>query len=327
MQRMLSTEKPIKIERNKLYVPVILLAVLIVVFFLFNTLYEGKFLSLSNISILVSHAIIPAFIAWGLCFVFACGYTDLSIGAVIVLAANVVGTLGNQFGYAGVIIGGIITSGVLLFLNFNIYVFTKIPSWIAGIGMAMLYEAAAVLYSKMRLSRGLTVIELGKEFRILGQAPYIYIVFIIGFIAAYFLYNRTSLGMNIRSIGSNVEVSRSLGINVRRTLLMVGVVSGIFIGIAAILEESYIARMTAKTGLTSLSLLFQPIAAYLLAQVLQKRINLIVAIPICTFVIYTVFNMLTIAGIPSGTWQEAILGMIVIVFGMVAQRKAQGVIK
>jgi len=37
--------------------------------------------------------------------------------------------------------------------------------------------------------------------------------------------------------------------------------------------------------------------------------------------------MLTIAGVPSGTLQEAALGLIVIVFGIIVQRKQKKVVK
>ncbi|HAL74012.1 MAG TPA: hypothetical protein DCM45_02835 [Clostridiales bacterium] len=302
----------------------IFFAVLIAGFIIFNSIFNGKFLNLSNLTGVMTHAIIPSFIAWGLSFVFACGYVDLSIGGIIVLAANVASSLGNQFGYAGVLVGGLGVAILLLFLNFNIFVYSKIPSWIAGLGMAMIYEATAVIYWKNIMSKG---VDLNSDYRALGQVPGIFIVFAVGLILAYFLYNRTTIGLNIRAIGSNWDVAKAIGIRGNITLLAVGLISGLFIGCAAFINISYNVRITAKTGLTSLSLIFQPLAVLLLAQVLQKKINLIIAIPICAFLISAIFNMLTIASIPSGTWQEAILGLCVIVFGIIAQRNSKGVVK
>ena len=149
----------------------------------FNYYFNGKFLTKNNISVLISHAIIPSFVAWGLCFVFACEFTDLSLGAVIVLAANAAGALGTHMGYAGIVFGGIATAMLLLTLNFVIYVKTNIPSWIAGIGMAMIYEAIAVFYSDYMTNRGGSVAQLSNELRMLGKPPYIYIVFF------YWLYH------------------------------------------------------------------------------------------------------------------------------------------
>ncbi|MGN0734149.1 MAG: ABC transporter permease [Emergencia sp.] len=294
---------------------------------IFNSVYEGKFLNLKNISLIVSHAIIPAFVGWGLCFIFACDYTDMSIGAVIVIAANVAGLGGMNFGYPGVIIGGIGAGILLLTFNFIVFVTTNIPSWIAGIGLAMVYEALAVFYSNLMISTGSTLPQLPDELRLLAKAPYIYIVFFIGLVLAYIIYNRTQVGINIRALGSGIKVSQNMGINIKKTLICVGVICGIFVGIAALLNESYNARLTAKSGLTSLAMIFQPMAAVLLAQVLQSKINIIIAVPICSLIVYTIFNMLTIAGVPTGTWQEAVLGAIVIIFGVIAQRKETGVVK
>ncbi len=306
----------------------IILAVVVIICVAFNAAYDGRFLSADNITILISHAIIPTFVAWGMCFVFACDYTDMSIGAVIVLAANVSGILGStKLGFAGIMIGGILTGMILMTVNFLIFVYTKIPSWIAGIGMAMVYEAIAIFYSNYQLSHGSTIAQLESEMRLLGKPPYIYIIFVIGLILAYLIYNRTEIGLNIRALGNGVKLSESMGINTVKTIIMVGVICGFFVGCSAFLNESYNARVNAKTGLTSLSMIFQPMAAYMLAQVLSNKINLIIGIPICSLFVYGIFNMLTFMGLPSGTWQEAVLGMIVILFGILAQRKETKVVK
>lgn len=54
-----------------------------------------------------------------------------------------------------------------------------------------------------------------------------------------------------------------------------------------------------------MTMIFQPIASLMLAQVLKNKINIIIGIPICALFVYGIFNMLTIAGVPSGTLQEA----------------------
>ena len=100
-----------------------------------------------------------------------------------------------------------------------------------------------------------------------------------------------------------------------------------FIGVAAFLQQSYSARTTVKTGLTSMYMVFQPLAIYLLSQILLKIINIIVAVPICAFIIYAIFNLLTILGVPSGTMQETVLGAFLIIFGIIGQRGFKGVVK
>ena len=235
--------------------------------------------------------------------------------------------LGNQIGIPGVIIGGLVTGLVLIFINFLIFTYTGIPSWIAGISLALIYEAIAVFLKVGKTTGPLVNTALDREYRLLGQLPWSLVFLFVGLVVIYFLYNRTTIGLNIRSLGGNKEVSKALGINVNKTLLAVGLISGILIGIACILQQSYAGQTTVKTGLTSINMIFQPLAIYLLAQIVQKQINIVIAVPICSFLLYSVFNILTIMGVPSGTLQEAFLGIFIVIFGIVGQRKAKGVIK
>jgi ribose transport system permease protein len=294
----------------------IIIGALIIFPIIFNLLTDGQFLAFSNVKVIISHVVYPAFVAWGINFLFACGYTDLSIGGVIVLSAFASTAFGNMFGYAGVIIGGLVVGTLLIFINFNIFVWTKIPSWIAGISLAMIYEAIAVFLKFNPATKDYVVADLNRDFRMLGQLPWSVILLGVGLLLCYFLYNRTTVGLNIRAIGGDRHVAKNLGINLTKTLLLLGLIAGILIGIAAIIQISYSGRMTVKTGLTSMYLMFQPLAIVLLSQVLQKWVNIIISIPICSLIIYIIFNFLTQLGVPSGTLQEAFLGFFLIIFGV-----------
>jgi ribose transport system permease protein len=306
---------------------VIFFAAIIIIAVAFHIISGGGFLTGENLKIIVSHATYPAFIAWGISFLFACGYNDLSIGGVLVLSAFAAMIAGNQFGYPGVIIGGCFVGVFVVFINFNVFAFTKIPSWIAGISLAMIYEAIAVIIKMSPKTKDLITMGINKDIRKLGELPWSFLIMVIGFVAAYLIYTRTSIGLNIRAIGGDVRVARALGINVTKTLLLVGIIAGLFIGVASVIQISYTGNMTVKTGLTSMYMIFQPLAIVLLAQILEKHININIAIPICAFIIYAIFNMLTILGVPSGTLQEAALGAFLIIFGMIGRRGYTGVVK
>ncbi len=313
-------------KTNRWLFPLVFVVALIIVFFIFHLISGGIFLEWSNLKGIIAHIAYPSFIAWGFCFLFACGYTDMSIGAVIVLGSFAANVLGNAMGVPGVVIGGLVTGLVLVFINFLIFTYTGIPSWIAGISLGLIYEAAA-LALKFSDNGSLFTNALAKEFRTLGQLPWCIIILAVGLLVIYFLYNRTTVGLNIRSLGGNKEVSKALGINVNRTLLAVGLISGILIGIACFMQQSYAGQTTVKTGLTSINLIFQPLAIYLLAQIMQKKINIVIGVPICAFILYAVFNILTIMGVPSGTLQEACLGIFIVIFAIIGQRSVKGVIK
>ena len=191
----------------------------------------------------------------------------------------------------------------------------------------MLYEAAAAFYTYLLQQKAEVVVTLEQQYRVFGRAPVIYIVLLAGFVVAYVTYNWTAVGLNVRAIGGNLDVAKGMGINIPLTLVLVGVICGFFIGCAGILKESYTGRVFAQTGLTSLSSIFQPLATVLLAQVVEKRVNIILAVPFCALFVFACFNILTILGVPSGTLQESILGLCVIIFGVIAQRRIKGSVK
>jgi ribose transport system permease protein len=314
-------------QQNPVVFFVLFIAVLAVIAIIVHFLTGGMFLEARNAQVILSNSIYPTFIAWGFCFLFACGYADLSIGSVVILGSFAACAFGNMYGYPGVILGGLTVGALLVFINFMVFAFTKIPSWIASLSLMLIYEAIAIFLRANSVTRPYVDVELTREFRALGQFPLNVVLLVAGFIIVYIIYDWTSVGLNIRAIGGNQSVSRALGVNVLRTLLWVGLICGLLIGVAAIIQQSYNVKTTAMAGLTSMQLLFKPLATALLAQILQRRVNIIVAVPFCSFIIYAVFNAMTFFGIPSGTLQDVFLCVFLIVFGISGQRGVKEVVK
>ena len=327
MKKELSNDTLGEKQHSPVLFPVIFLAALAVISIAFHYLSGGIFLEAMNVRAIVSSSIYPSFVAWGLCFLFACGYTDMSIGGVVVLGSFASCVFGNLYGYPGVILGGFITGTLLIFVNFLVFAFTKIPSWIASISLALIYEAVAVFLRINRTTKPLIDAELSRSFRALGQLPLNIIMLVVGFIVVYIVFNRTSIGLNVRAIGGNKEVSRALGVSILRTLLWVGLICGLLIGFASVIQQSYNGKTVVMAGLTSMYMIFRPLAIFLLAQIMQKWINIIIAVPICSIIIYAIFNLLTIFGVPSGTLQDVFLGVFLIVFGIAGQRGVKEVVK
>ena len=305
----------------------ILIAAMVVVGVIVNLFTDGQFLSPKNIEIIVSNSVYPTFIAWALCFLSACGYTDLSMGGVLVLGSFGACAMGNTMGYPGVLIGGIVVGTLLVCVNFGIFTATRIPSWIASISLALIYEALTVILRTGKLTKPLVDTELARNLRALGQFPMNVVLLVIGFVIVYFVYNRTTIGLNVRAVGGNANVSKALGIHVGKTVLAVGLIAGLLMGIACVIQESYNGKTFAMSGLTSIQMIFKPLAISLLAQILSRRINIILAVPFCSVIIYAVFNIMTFFGIPSGTLQDVFLGAFVIVFGIIGQRGTKEVVK
>lgn len=294
---------------------------------LFHLITAGRFLTVSNVRAVASHAVIPTFLTWGFCFIMTAGVMDLSAGAVLILAANVAGLMGLRFGYSGLVFGALATTLLLEFINAECFLRLRVPSWISSLGMAMVYEASGAIYSASRVRTGMQVVDLGDKARLLGTAPYNLILMAVGLLLAYLLYNRTAIGLNVRAVGSNEMVSKMMGVNPARSKLLGTLAGGVFIGLAAAINESYAGRVMPVTGLTSVALVFEPLAAFLLAQALEDVFNLTVGALIGAFSVSALFNVLTILGVPSGTWQEVVLGASVILVAAVSQKGKGGIVK
>lgn len=307
-----------------LIIAIIFIAALMIVL---NIMSDKKILNIENLSNVLAGSVVPTMIAFGFAIIFTGNVTDLSPGSIVLLTATVSGLIGNAVGIPAMILGGVLVGVLCMLLNFSIYRLTKIPPWIAGLGMTMVYEAIGIYYSSRVAASGQKVVVMNNDIRLMGQRPGIYICWLIAIIAAYVVFNHTSLGINYRAAGDNEDVAGIMGIKVDRAIIYGGIVAGVFFGFAGIIKESYAGFVNPMSGLASLSTVFQPMAATLLAMALANYLNLIIAIPISTFLITLIFNVLTIFGVPSGTFQDALLGMVVILFAILAQRKVEGVVK
>lgn len=311
---------------KKSYSQLMLFTGMIAVYLILNIALHGRLLTLMNLRIILSHTVFPALVAWGMSFFFTTGIIDLSIGANIILSANIGCLLATKYnlGMAGLIIGTIASTVILEHIVVRCAVTLKIPSWIAGLGMALVYEAILAVYIT---SSNIVALDLYKEYRILGNMPYMGIVYVVGFITAYLLFNWTTIGLNIRAVGDNPAVSASMGIDREKTIFTGALIGGIFIGLAAIVQISYSGRVYSTTGLGSLGLIFQALACVLLSGSMANIISTPVGILVSSFFIMSIFNVLTLFGVPSGTGQEIFLGAIVIVCGILSHWKHKGVIK
>lgn len=315
--------------KSRLFRQLLLIGAVVVLFLLLHLVTGGKFLTPMNIQNVVTQSVFPAIVAWGMMFIFTSGMVDLSIGANIILSANL-GALCAQFlgmGYFGLFVPTILCAVLCELLVTHCAITLKIPSWIAGLGMALIFESALNTFtSNYKVMAGTNLIPLN-DFRFFGQSSVMAVIWIVGLIAAYLLFCRTGIGMNLQAVGSNKDVAEAMGINPRKTVLTGAVIGGIFIGIAAIVNVSYIGKVYPSSGMGSLATIFRSLATVLLAQSFARILPMPVGVLCSAVVVVGVFNVLTLVGVPSGTWQEILLGVIVIACGIVSNMRNKGVVK
>lgn len=315
-----------KLARGKKQV--IVLAVLIIVFVLLNFLAGGALITLRNLRTIFVHSIFHALTAWGLCFIFTTGLCDLSIGAIVLLSANVGGLLGEELGlgYPGMILGSVAVAILCEHVCTRCSIQLGIPSWISGLGCALVFEAVLSIWANSIAAGGRQLPRVN-TFDALGELPGMLVVWLVGFAAAYLLFNYSTIGLNLRAVGANESVATAMGIQRNKTIYIATLIGAIFVGIAATVQISYSGFLSAKTGLNSLSSIFKGLATLLLAQSFEDTFSMPVGIAISSVVVMGIFNVLTMFGVPSGTGQEICLGVIVILCGVLSHLHYKGVVK
>ncbi len=305
-----------------------LLAGLAVIFVVCHFATGGKLLRVANIQTILSHAVFPVLASFGLMFIFSGGLIDLSVGANIVLSANVGALLGETLGlgYPGLIGGAVLCAVAAEQLAVQSTLTLHIPAWISGLGSALILEAILAQWSTMAAASANKLPSI-KTYRALGQMPGMLILLVLAAIAAYIIFNRTTLGIDLQAMGGNAHVAEVMGINTKKTLILATMVGAVFVGLAAANDISFARKIDCYTGLNSLNVIFKSLAATLLADSIQNIFTKPIGILISGISVVALFNILTLLGVPSGTFQNIALGAVIIICGVLAHLNYKGVVK
>lgn len=327
----MASQKTLSVDpkKKRLQGQITIIAIVVLVYIICHFITGGRLLTPNNIRNILTQVTYPMMVALGMMFIFTSGMIDLSIGAQAILAANVGAVLVEDFGlgYPGLIIGTLVTMVICELLSASCSVFLGIPSWVAGLGAALVFEAIASIYVGNRAKTAGAAIVYLKHCQALGSFPTIFIIAVLVFIAAWFIFNRTELGFNLRAIGGGGEVAEAMGINRKKTILLSAVVGALIIGVGAITQLSYTGRFTPSSGMGSLSGIFKSLAVILISGSFSRYFNDAVGCVVGAFIVAGLFNVLTLVGVPSGTGQDVCLGAVVLVCGILSSLKTKGVVK
>lgn len=316
-------------KKKRLRSQILVIAVIVVIFVVCHFLTDGRLLRPNNIRTILTQVTYPLMVGLGMMFIFSTGMIDLSVGAQVILAANV-GAIAVQIyglGYPGLIIGTIVTLIICELLCTSCSLFLKIPSWVAGLGCALVFEAlGSILVDSYSSTLGTAIVYL-KECKSLGSFPTIFIIAVLVFAVSYFIFNRTQFGFNLRAIGGGGEVAEAMGINKRKTIIMAAIIGATIIAIGGITQLSYTGRFTPTSGMGSLSGIFKSLAVVLISGSFSRIFNDAVGCVVGAFIVAGLFNVLTLLGVPSGTGQDICLGIVVMLCGILSSLRYKGVMK
>lgn len=298
---------------------IILVGLVVLSWAIFKALTPGNFGSPANMLSYFQASLIATVGAVGFYFVMVMGMFDFSIGANIMLSAIVGCVFAFRFGmgYAGLIIGSVLTGTIVGLLNGVFYVKLRIPSMIVTTGLALIYESVANYIA------GGVEQTLPSNLRAFGQMPWNIILALLACVAAYIFLNYTKIGTYTYAIGSNEFVAKNMGINVNKYKVLAFILSGAFLGVMAILTISYGSSMVAVTGMASMSRNFVPTMGCFFGLAFKKYGMPLQAIVIGEFVINIIFFGFIAMGAPTAI-QDVITGLALLIIITLTTKAEKG---
>jgi len=256
------------------------------------------------LKIVLTQALIPTMLGYGMCFTQVAGLNNLGGGAIVISGAMFGGSLGVQFGLPGLILGSVLAGLLMGMITGGVYTVFKIPSLVVSIGIILVFEVISFEIVGAYLTIPTTISFLGK---------YPYNVFIVlgGAVLFYFMYYKTKFSCHLRAVGSEELLAKTMGVKTEWIKFLAFAVSGLFFGITAFLQVGYAGGASAVSDLSSLSTVFQPLIGVMVAMAMRKIYNLAIGVFVTSFSVSLLFNGLIAMGLPD-TMQNVVLGIFLI---------------
>jgi inositol transport system permease protein len=223
---------------------------LILVCALFSSM-TSRFLTSTNISVILNQVSVNAILAFGVTFVIIAGGIDLSLGSLVAVCGVVVALLSqnNEYSLWLAIIGTLIAGIALGALNGIIVVLTKVPPFIVTLGTMTIGRGVALI-----LSKGRPISDLNESLNFLGNddlfgIPIPILFLVLSYASCHILLTKTIFGRYVKAIGGNEMASYVAGVRVNRIKLYVYMISGLFAALAGILLTARINTGQPNAGL------------------------------------------------------------------------------
>jgi ribose transport system permease protein len=233
-----------QIPVQELVLPVVIIALIIIGMII----RPGIFLTSDNLLNVLTQASITGIIAIGMTFVIATGGIDLSVGSVLA-AASIAGGLLTQYGSWMFMFGALGMAVLLGAINGLAITWGKVVPFIATLAMLTIARGLALWMSeKTPISLiELNILQWFGSGRLLG-VPVPALVFVIVAIVGWVLLNRTTFGRHTLAVGGNRSAARIAGIRPNRIVFAVYVLTGLCVGISAILLSGRLASASPVVG-------------------------------------------------------------------------------
>lgn len=284
---------------------------IMIAMFIALSLSTSSFLTLGNVTNVLSTVALNGVLAMGMVFVITAGGIDLSIGAMLALASTFIGIV---LEYTGSIplacIGAVgictlfgLINGLLI-AKFNMFPFVvTLASQLVIRGLGYVISGG---YSFALARPNFTQIGLGKLY---GLIPYPILILLAVTILSYLMMHWTKFGRYVYSVGGNINAAKASGVNVQWTQILTYVISGFCAGVAGIIMT---ARINAAQPNIGIGYETDAIAACVIGGTsFAGGISTIPGTLVGIIIIGLIYNGMNLIGV-SSYWQTICKGLLII---------------
>jgi ribose transport system permease protein len=204
----------------------------------FNVLFTPNFATLDNVRLQLVQVTPVAIVALGMALVIATAGIDLSVGAVMALSAASLAKALDIGAWPALAIAVVAGAAAGLFNGLLVGVL-RIQPIVATLGLFIAARGVALLIADGRLTEIFdpTITSLGTS-RGPGGVQYSVYIAVGLAVAVAAMVGRTVFGKRLVAIGGSRDAAVNAGLPVRRTLILVYVLSGVFAAIAGVLASA-----------------------------------------------------------------------------------------
>jgi ribose transport system permease protein len=268
------------------------------------------FLTPNNLLNVGIQASVVAIMAFGQTFVIVTAGIDLSVGSVAALSAMVAAFTGQSWGMPPLValLFGLLTGLAAGTASGAATAYGKLPPFIATLAMLSVARGLTLVVSNgIPIPTPSVVTWLGGS---VGPIPMPVVVLLVMGAIGWFILNRLSIGRAMYAVGGNLEAARLSGIPVKRVLVTVYALSGIFAAVAGLVLSGRLAsaQPQAATGYE-----LDAIAAVVIGGAsLAGGVGRISGTLIGALVLAVIRNGLNLLNV-SAFWQQVIIGLVIAV--------------
>lgn len=209
-----------------------------------------RFLTIENFSAILVQSSWLIVVALGMNFALLTAGVDLSVGAIMYLAAGVVG-LGLAHAPVGLCLAVSVLTGALFgAVNASLIVRLGLPPFIVtlattfvGRGLGLFLSSTRIVYASPKVA------DFGRN--ALFGIPLPLWIGAVATAIAWVLLNRTPFGPYVRSIGADAEGARRVGVPIARTRWTVYTLCGAFAGLGGFISLSQTSAASGAFGQNS----------------------------------------------------------------------------